>query len=92
MTEGESTNVVTLNIRIFSSFTRGFVKVRTSPFYYLLVCLSAVGRAIKKTNSVNPNQTPHSAASDQGLHCLLRMSQYFGYIRVCDLFTISITC
>ena len=23
-------------------------------------------------HSVDPNQTPHSAASDQGLHCLLR--------------------
>ena len=28
--------------------------------------------SIKLANSVDPDQTPHSAASDLGLHCLLR--------------------
>ena len=27
--------------------------------------------AVRMANSVDPDQTPHSAASDQGLHCLL---------------------
>ena len=40
----------------------------TSPFYYLIVCKFA-GRM---ANSVDPDQTPCSAASDLGLHCLLR--------------------
>ena len=28
-------------------------------------------------NSVDPDQTPRSAASDQGLYCLLFIQQYF---------------
>ena len=30
------------------------------------------------TNSVNPGQTPQNAASDQGLHCLLKLQEYKG--------------
>ena len=37
--------------------------------YYLLMCLITVGWV---ANSVDPDQTPRSAASDLGLHYLLR--------------------
>ena len=32
-------------------------------------------------NSVGPDQMPLNLASDQGLHCLLHIQQYFGHIR-----------
>ena len=31
-------------------------------------------------NSVDPDQMPQNAASDQGLHCLSYIQQYFRYI------------
>ena len=34
-------------------------------------------------NSVDPDQTPLNAASDQGLHCLLLVQQYFKHIIGC---------
>ena len=54
----------------FSSY-RNCPKIRTGPFYnmYELICLN-IARWF--ANSVDPDQTPRSAASDQGLHCLLR--------------------
>ena len=39
-----------------------------SPFDLLSVCLKYTGWT---ANSVDPDQTPRSAASDLGLHCLL---------------------
>ena len=39
------------------------------PFSYLLIHLKT---AIYVVNSVVPDQTPRTAASDLGLHCLLR--------------------
>ena len=42
------------------------IKVRTAGNYgYQLNCLRWIA------NSVDPDQTPHSAVSDLGLHCLL---------------------
>ena len=32
------------------------------------------------TNSIDPDQTPSCAASDQGLYCLRRLSEYLGQI------------
>ena len=32
-------------------------------------------------NSVDPDQTPQYAASDQGLHCLPYIQQYFKHIK-----------
>ena len=31
-----------------------------------------------RTNSVDPDQTPHNAASDQGLHCFPLTQQFLG--------------
>ena len=33
-----------------------------------------------QANSVDPDQMLHNAASDQGLHCLLLIQQYFNHI------------
>ena len=50
-----------------------FPSVLTNPFHYLLKCLKLVVSFVGFVAiSVNPDKTPHSAASDQGLHCLLR--------------------
>ena len=43
-------------------------KFRNCPFYYLIMYLKYCCMA----NSVDPDLTPHSAASDLGLHCLQR--------------------
>ena len=40
-----------------------------APFYYLFMCIATAGLV---TNIVDPDQTPQNAASDLGLHCLLR--------------------
>ena len=47
-----------------------YPKIWTSPFYliYLFLCLKF---AEWVANSVDPDQTPRSAGSDQDLHCLL---------------------
>ena len=45
------------------------LKHRIGAFFYLLICLKAARRM---ANSGDPDQTPHSAASDLGLQCLLR--------------------
>ena len=39
-----------------------------SPFWYLFLCLKYC--CVCKANSVDPDQMPHSVASDLGLHCL----------------------
>ena len=39
------------------------------PLYHLLTCLSML---VCMENSVDPDQMPHSEASDLGLHCLQR--------------------
>ena len=44
-------------------------KIWTSTIYYLLLCLKIAGRV---ANRVDPDETPRSAASHLGLHCLLR--------------------
>ena len=44
-------------------------KIWTSPFYYMFVCLKQCKWV---ANSVDSDQTPCSAMSDHGLHCLLR--------------------
>ena len=46
-----------------------------SQFYDLLICVKATETM---ANSVNPDQTPRSAPSDLGLHCLLRFVYYWG--------------
>ena len=33
------------------------------------------------TNSVDPDQMPNNVLSDQGLHCLLYIQQYFRHIK-----------
>ena len=52
------------------------------PFYYRLMCLQAVGCV---TNSVDPDQTPRSAASDLGLHCLPRHICPSAYGQYCSI-------
>ena len=42
--------------------------------FFLLSCFVEISDFY--ANSVDPNQTPQSAASDQGLHCL-QMSLYW---------------
>ena len=39
--------------------------------------------AVCMANSVDPDQMPHSAASDQGLHCFAKayLSQYLGLLQ-----------
>ena len=49
---------------------RTCTKILTSPFYYLSMCLN---NSWIVANSVDPDQTPRSAASDLGLHCLLKL-------------------
>ena len=39
------------------------------------ICL--VNTVLVLTNSVDPDQTPRSAASDQGLHCLPPTEQFW---------------
>ena len=41
------------------------------------------------TNSVDPDQTPQNAASDQGLHCLPLTQQFSIHSRVVNTFTCS---
>ena len=48
---------------------RACPKIRTSPIHYLFACLNSAGSV---ANSIDPDQTPRSAASDQGLYCLFR--------------------
>ena len=36
----------------------------------------------ERANSVAPDQTPHHAASDQGLHCLPLVQQFYTYSQV----------
>ena len=42
-------------------------KIWNSPFYYVLMCVNI---AVYMANWADPDQTPTSAASDLGLHCL----------------------
>ena len=46
-----------------------FPKIWNSPFYYLFIVWNI---AVCIENSVDPDQTPRSAASDLGLYCLQR--------------------
>ena len=44
-------------------------KIQTSTIHYLILCLKIAGWV---ANSVDPDETPRSAASHLGLNCLLR--------------------
>ena len=46
---------------------------------HLLLVGMSKNCGIKITNSVDPDQTPRSAASDLGLHCLLNVLKKFPY-------------
>ena len=61
------TTVYTLHIQTSKLLTILIVKIKR-PFY----TSSYVYSCWKMANSIDPDQTPQNAASDQGLHCLLR--------------------
>ena len=47
--------------------------------YYPMLCLKIAGWAANSVDNVDPDETPHSAASHQGLHCLRRrLPEYIG--------------
>ena len=51
--------------RIYHKFSDALISYHTCPKFASKICLIGA-------NSLAPNQTPRSAASDLGLHCLLR--------------------
>ena len=52
-------------LAIFSKLSKK-LNLTPGPFYYLLMLLDI------RSNSEDPDQTPHSPVSDLGLHCLQR--------------------
>ena len=64
--------ILTYLCRVDSStltfWTRPFPTERMSGHFLLLLCFKEI--PVFKTNSVDPDQTPLSTASDQGLQCL----------------------
>ena len=61
--------VFTLSIRTPQLLTIHVPKIWTSTIHYPMLCLKIAGWV---ANSVDPDETPRSAASHLGLYCLLR--------------------
>ena len=51
-----------------NSLDRSISMRRTSGYFLLFPCF--IENPVFNANGVDPDQTPHSAASDLGLHCL----------------------
>ena len=45
-----------------------------------VICKTRTG-ILENKNSANPDQTPQNAASDQGLHCLLKLREFKGLMK-----------
>ena len=49
-------------------FEQVHFQLKVSDYFVILPCLKQI--PVFNANSVDPDQTPHSAASDPGLYCL----------------------
>ena len=86
-TDAHADLAFTVNIWHKSPFPTLGITLDSKPCYEICTIINWDRQAL--ANSVDPDQMPQNAASDQGLHCLPYIQQYYSHIKWILGWTIS---
>ena len=65
------THLCRIGLFFLNSLDRSIFKTNVDWLVFMITMFSMIGFLVCNANSTDPDQTPRSAASDLGLHCLL---------------------